>query len=304
MLKISDVLIEKISDDIVILIRQGKLLKRTAEGGDGWQSKENLEQLWYNYIKRVDPHEKKYIVIMNGLLTKQAKEVIDNIKKYPNSYKKWMFNRKRWLGLFADAEAKFIVKLIKQEGQKAIDLALKLARKSYHKAEDIPISIAFDINDPLVIEELVKQTKKFPAGIVGTSEKIIRREIANGLELGESIDKIRKRVQARLGETFIKNRAENIARSETIYASNAGAEQGYIQSGVCEGKKWLTAIDERTCDLCLDMDGRTAILGSSFDIESLKEDYGWTFDYTDGEMPHPPLHSRCRCTIIPVLFKE
>ncbi|GAJ11721.1 unnamed protein product, partial [marine sediment metagenome] len=127
------------------------------------------------------------------------------------------------------------------------------------------------------------------------------REIANGLELGESIDKLRKRVIGRLGPDYIKNRAEMIARSETIYASNAGAELGYMQSGVVEGKKWLTAVDERTCNLCLDMDGRTAILGSTFDIESLKEDYGWEFDYSKGEMPHPPLHPRCRCTIIPIV---
>ncbi|GAJ24835.1 unnamed protein product, partial [marine sediment metagenome] len=194
----------------------------------------------------------------------------------------------------AEAEAKFIVKLYKQEGQKAIDLALKLSRKSYYKAEEIPITIAFDVYNPEVTETLVAQTTRFPAGVVGTSEEIIRKEIANGLELGESIDKLRKRVTGRLGPTYIKNRAEMIARSETIYASNAGAELGYMQSGVVEGKKWLTAVDERTCNLCLDMDGRTAILGSTFDIESLKEDYGWKFDYSEGEMPFPPLHPRCR----------
>jgi len=249
MLKIDDVTIEIIADRIVDLIKQGKLLKRDAEGGDGWQSKENLEALWYNYIKRVDPYEKRYIEIIKYLLAKQAKEVFDNIKKYPNSYKKWMFDKKYWLREFTDAEAKFIVKLYKQEGQKAIDLALKLSRKSYYKAEEIPISMAFDVYNPEVTSELLKQTRRFPAGVVGTSEEIIRREIANGLELGESIDKLRKRVTERLGPTYIKNRAEMIARSETIYASNAGAELGYMQSGVVEGKKWLTAVDERTCFL-------------------------------------------------------
>ena len=307
MLKISDDTIEIIADGIVDLIRQGRLLKDTAEGGDGWQGKDNLEILWHNYIKRVDPHEKKYIIIINSMLTKQAKEVFDKIKKYPNSYKKWMFDRKKWLNEFAEAEAKFITKLIKQEGQKAIDLALKLSRKSYYKAEEIPITIAFDVYNPEVTEELLKQTTRFPAGVVGTSEEIIRREIANGLELGESIDKLRKRVTERLGPTYIKNRAEMIARSETIYASNAGSELGYMQSGVVEGKKWLTALDERTCFPCTDMNNMTAPVGQptwekeGLDIGEVQSKYDLDFSYTEGAMPHPPLHPRCRCTIIPIV---
>jgi len=307
MLKISDETIEIISDGIVDLIRQGRLLKDTAEGGGGWQGKENLEVLWHNYIKRVDPHEKKYIGITNSMLTRQAKEVFDKIKKYPNNYNKWMFDRKKWLREFTEAEAKFIVKLYKQEGQKAIDLALKLSRKSYYKAEEIPISIAFDVYNPEVTSELLRQTRRFPAGVVGTSEEIIRREIANGLELGESIDKLRKRVTERLGPTYIKNRAEMIARSETIYASNAGAELGYMQSGVVEGKKWLTAIDERTCFPCTDMNNMTAPLGQptwekeGLNIGEVQGKYGLDFDYTEGAMPFPPLHPRCRCTIIPIV---
>jgi len=305
--KISENTIEIIADSIAQYIKQGRLLKRDARGGDGWQSKENLEVLWHDYIKRVDPYEKKYIIIINSMLTKQAKEVFDKIKRYPNNYKKWMFDRKKWLNEFAEAEAKFIVKLYKQEGQKAIDLALKLSRKSYYKVEDIPISITFDAYNPEVTEALVAQTTRFPAGVVGTSEEIIRREIANGLELGESIGKLRKRVTGRLGPTYIKNRAEMIARSETIYASNAGAELGYMQSGVVEGKKWLTAVDERTCDPCIDMNNMTAPLGQptwekeGLNIGNVQGKYGLDFDYTEGEMPFPPLHPRCRCTIIPIV---
>jgi len=299
MLKLTEATIENISDRLVDYIKsQGKLLPKTPKAGGGSNKNEVMANVWYNYIKRVDPHEKKYIIIMKNLLTKQANEVFGNIIKYPNRPKKWTFNKKKWLGLFADAEAKFIVKLIKQEGQKAIDLALKLARrKSYHKANDMPVSIAFDVYNPEVTERLLDQTARFPAGLVNTTEEIIRREIANGLELGESIDKLRKRVEARLGESFIKNRAENISRSETIYASNAGAELGYMQSGVCEGKKWLVADDERLCDYCRPMDGRTAPLGDTFDIKDIE----LNFDYSKGEMPHPPLHPRCRCTIIPII---
>jgi len=80
-----------------------------------------------------------------------------------------------------------------------------------------------------------------------------------------------------------------------------------MQSGVVEGKKWLTAIDERTCDPCTDMDNMTAPLGQptwekeGLDIGDVQGEYGLDFDYTEGEMPHPPLHPRCRCTITPIV---
>ena len=83
MLKIDNATIEKISDDIVDYIKsQGKSLYITPKAGGGSNESEYLESLWYNYIKRVDPHEKQYIVIIKSLLTRQANEVFDNIKKY------------------------------------------------------------------------------------------------------------------------------------------------------------------------------------------------------------------------------
>jgi len=288
LLKISEKTIEKISNDIVDLIEssQGTYQKQNPEAGG---QVGNQEEFWHNYIKRVDPHEKKYIEIIFKSLNRQANEVFDKIEKYPNDTDKWKFDKKKWIGEFADIEATFLVKLYKQEGQKAIDEALKLARKKKSIKAEIPISIAFDLFNPLVKAELLRQTTRFPAGLIDTTEEIIRNNIATGLELGESIDKIADRIMEKLGNEANKNRAEKISRSETIYGSNAGAELGYIQSGVVEGKQWLTAIDERTCDFCLDMNDKTELLGSSFDIS----DIDLNFDYSDGQMPYPPLHSNC-----------
>lgn len=299
MLKLKDETIEEISDKIVdLILSRGKSLIKIPVVGGGNNEGENPEEFWHEYIKRVDPHEKRYIEIVNTALNKQAKEVFDKIESYPDDTDKWKFNKKKWISEFADIEATFLVKLYKQEGQKAIDEALKLAKKP-HKAE-IPISISFDLFNIAVKKELLKQTTKFSKELIGTTEEIIRSTIASGLEAGESIDKLADRVQERLGNDSNRYRAERIARTETIYGSNAGAELGYYQSEVVEGKQWLTAIDERTCDFCEDMNNRIELLGSSFDIS----DIDLNFDYSDGQMPYPPLHPNCRCTIIPILSKE
>jgi hypothetical protein len=239
------------------------------------------------------------------LLQEQADEVFENIKEYPNSPLMWQFDGVKSFRKIAEAEAKFITPLYKQEGQNAIDLVLELASKTYNLKPEV--SIAFDIENPLVIEELLKQTTRFPAGLINTTEEEIREAIAIGIREGETLDQIADRVEAKLSPSHIANRAQIIARTEGIYAANAGTELGYIQSGVVEGKQWLIAWDERTCSICLDMEGMTAPLGTSIwekeglSLGDVQARYGLDFNYTAGEMPHPPIHVSCRCVLIPIL---
>ena len=299
MLNLSDEVIESIADKIV----SGMQSWQTK---DGWETgTPGHEKFWNDYIKRVDPHEKKYKETIRGLLQEQADEVFENIKEYPNSPIMWQFDRVKSFRKIAEAEAKFVTQLYAQEGQKAIDLALKLAREQ--KGFKAEIGLAFDVNNPLVVEQLLKQTQRFPSGLIGTTEEDIRQAIATGISQGETIDQIADRVESKLSPSHILNRAELIARSEAIYAANADAELGYIQSGVVEGKQWLIAWDERTCDICYDMEGMTAPVGEAtwekegMGIVDVQGKYGLDFDYTEGEMPHPPIHPRCRCTIVPIL---
>jgi hypothetical protein len=296
LLKLNDEAIERIADDIASGMR-------TKDGWETWSP--GHEKFWNEYIKRIDPHEKRYKETIRKLLQEQADEVFENIKEYPNSPLMWQFNRVKSFRKIAEAEAKFITLLYEQEGQNAIDLVLEMAKKSYNLKPEVGID--FDIENPLVIEELLKQTQRFPAGLIGTTEEEIRQAIAVGIREGETLDQIADRVEAKLSPSHILNRAELIARSEAIYAANAGAEHGYLQSGVVEGKQWLIAWDERTCDICLDMEGMTAPLGTSIwekeglSLGDVQARYGLDFDYTAGEMPHPPIHPRCRCVLIPIL---
>ena len=82
------------------------------------------------------------------------------------------------------------------------------------------------------------------------------------------------------GKTVFKSvqqRAELIARSETMRAYNQGAIKFEKQIGVVK-LTWLTAGDERTCPECGPLDGR---------------------EYRIEKMPSQPLHPACRCTHVP-----
>ena len=105
-----------------------------------------------------------------------------------------------------------------------------------------------------------------------------------------------------------RNRAEMIARSETIRASNRGANALY-QGWGCQQKEWLTASDGRVCDFCLPMNGTVIAINGNFfekgDTMTVKvEDRVLTmhFDYED--VKTPPLHPSCRCCLLPVIPDE
>jgi len=135
-----------------------------------------------------------------------------------------------------------------------------------------------------------------------TTRKRIRKVIAAGIEEGEGARAIR----ARISKEFIdieKVQATTIARTETLWAFNEGAVQGYKQSGVVAYKQWWAANDDRTCSYCSSMHGTKIGLDQSFynkgEVGLMPDGEEFVPSYED--IDHPPLHPNCRCTIVPVL---
>lgn len=106
----------------------------------------------------------------------------------------------------------------------------------------------------------------------------IVREVTDGMLEGEHPRVIAKRIADRVDAIGI-TRAQTMAQTEVITAFNRGAEIRYQQYGYTHWE-WLAALDERTCDVCGPLDGKVFDFGSS--------------------QPIPPIHPRCRCTILPV----
>lgn len=98
------------------------------------------------------------------------------------------------------------------------------------------------------------------------------------------IDQMVDRYQQR----YLNYRAETIARTESIRASNKGQQevwrqaqnQGLIASN--QLRVWITSGDDATCEICSSLDGQTAKIGEEFD---------------DGIMEPPDPHPSCRCTV-------
>ena len=137
--------------------------------------------------------------------------------------------------------------------------------------------------------------------INSTTTNSVRLAVEAGLANGEGPKAIRGRIQ----QVFVnaeKYRAERIARTETIWAWNEGAVEGYKQSGVVTRKEWSTSEDDRTCPWCAEMDGKTVEVEAHYFDKGgnmVVDDQSLNFDYE--AIDHPPLHPGCRCAIVPVV---
>jgi SPP1 gp7 family putative phage head morphogenesis protein len=147
-----------------------------------------------------------------------------------------------------------------------------------------------------LIVEVSGETKAAVAEVIhrafvdGMHPRQSARHIKNlvGLTEGLSDEVIAKRAQE-YAKRLLKYRAETIARTETLAASNGGTYQSWLQARD-EGflapnavRKWIVTPDDRLCPLCQQMTGATAQLDQPFNTPK-------------GQIYHPPLHPDCRCT--------
>lgn len=161
----------------------------------------------------------------------------------------------------------------------------KVIETVYLKALE-EIEIDFNRNFMPNRDELNFMLKHALDNVTDLSEYIkskLRKELEFGLMQGEGITKIKNRIK----EVFdvAESRAEMIARTETIRASNTGALEAYKQTGMKGKLEWIATIDNKTCQWCKVLNGKTVDINTNF------KDAQW-------EGKHAPRHPNCRCTIV------
>ena len=132
---------------------------------------------------------------------------------------------------------------------------------------------------------------------MGTDARV-RHSLIRGINQGESIRNLEHRITGvfRKAEGY---RAERIARSESIRATNFASVESWQQSGVVSAKEWSAILDDRTHEDCIELHGKRFNLGDTIlpKGQAVQEN-GRAYDYED--IQHPPLFPNCRCTLLPV----
>lgn len=94
-----------------------------------------------------------------------------------------------------------------------------------------------------------------------------------------------------------KHRAQTIARTETIRAANLGQQMTWEEMARRNAlpkdfaRRWDTAVDERTCGSCMELDGQETELRGQYRAEVGRDRV---------TTRTPPLHANCRCTLVAV----
>ena len=238
-------------------------------------TEEYKENYWKGFIKKVTPLENEFRRGMSKLFQEQENEALRALRK-GKAIKKdiddvlRITHNEREISKFVEFVLPRITEIVSVNGNGALT--------------EIGIDIAFDVTSPLVRKWIKKRCGDLIKDISDTTLDKLKLTLAEGIDAGESIPKLASRISAVYDEAK-GYRAERIARTETITASNRGALEGYKQSGVVEKKQWYTALDERTCAECMALHQEIVGLDENF----------------SGGVSAPALHPNCRCTILPII---
>lgn len=198
-------------------------------------------------------------------------------EKQPKQYSKALFNKD---DLLVQAELDFSP-LLREVASISGNEALKLidSKEPY---------FVFDYED-----SIKKNVRKFTGSMLDTETEKMTAIIKDGLEAGDSIAVIRRRMSNEF-DNLSKVQSERIARTEVIRTSNEASIDAWKQNGTVEGKQWLSTEDNRTDSECAKLDGKIVwnLSGNFYETKN---------EFENGD---PPIHPNCRCVILPVLDKE
>lgn len=160
---------------------------------------------------------------------------------------------------------------------------------------------AFDVESKAAVKAIERIAEGFSKTAARTGLDEIKQVLTWGMDEGKSIGEIQGKLRSLYDEVW-KDRADMIARTETMRAANAGLAEGWKQSGVVTKKIWLTAGD--ACEICEPLNGMEVGLEETFfdkgDEHSYEDGEGnqktVVLDY--GDVETPPLHPFCRCTMV------
>lgn len=238
---------------------------------------------WEKQIHIVEVIEAKFDNKVRQFVQKIAQGFLKNFEKEVDNQKTFAkFLKKDY---FSDSEDDWQVEAQLDFTPLLMDQAVLAGQEAYKLigTDDVYLPDTFR-------KKVESNVSKFTASMLQTDKDHLINIITHGLESGKSVPEIRNQIETDFAGEYSKMQAQRITRTEVLRVSNQASLDAYEQSGVVEGKQWLTA---GAVDECAQYEGQIVTLSDSF--------YGSDSEFADGD---PPLHPNCRCVILPVVVNE
>ena len=164
---------------------------------------------------------------------------------------------------------------------------------------DLGVAVAFDVISEELLDFMASpKTGEHIRGITNTTRRAIRRQMRTGIQAGETSEQIEGRIR-HVFERATRHRAEMIARTEIVRASNHGSHAAFTEAGV-EKKEWLATAGAPAS-------GPGAVRDAHKMLDGTRVDNGKPFSIgTDtgmypGDFSRPENSINCRCVVLPVI---
>lgn len=165
--------------------------------------------------------------------------------------------------------------------EQILNKQLEIALREVYKDTPLP-GASFSLINETLIKQLIAtpwSEKHYSQAVWDNKSKmleILKKGLTESIVLGKSKDKAVKDIMDKCHVGF--NDADRLVRTELMHTINCGQKQKYKDNGYTQIQV-IAYEDDRTCERCESMNGQ---------IFPISED-------------PCPVHSRCRCTIIPVI---
>lgn len=240
------------------------------------------DEIWETFAKQTERQENQFKPVLVSLFNQQENSVLNAVFSTPlpkprgifqnpvpavitplgtyrsaksDKYAEKVFKPADWELRFQIAERPFV--------ENSIESAALDALREVAPLTDASVIVQFNVKNPTIQRLVQEKVEKFSFEVNDTTLKALKREFAHGIELGESVPQIAKRV-GKVFDIAKKSRTNLIARTEIIGTTNRGTLEGYKQSGVVKGKTWITSRDGLVRDIHAAMEGETVPLDETF----------------------------------------
>lgn len=261
-----------------------KIVKKRQPTAKELAQKQNEEQETFrrNLVDTNTIYEKKLKTELSSFTRTQRDKIIAKINAQSKAYEDWLFEIKSESEALATVLAPIIIELMEAQSE---DVA------HFITGELLTIS-------PEIRQQVEARILKISGVFNEDTLRALEKTLTEGQLAGESLVKLKKRVES-IYQDAQGYRAERIARTESLRASNSTAELVYKQNGFSE-VEWFT--NPSACEFCRTFSGRRKTIGSNYinvgDTITGDEGNKLRIDYDD--IGTPPLHPNCTCSLVPV----
>jgi HK97 family phage portal protein len=238
-----------------------------------WKAVEERRTLWYN--RNSAKAEDRFLAEANVVV----KAFSDNgetaaIRAVSRQEDEWMRVYKQMVFPVAEDFARQTLSGIKSDGYDPMEIKFNL-----------------DLFTQFLVKWLATEGATRVVGVLDTTKEQIRKELAAGALANESIFELSKRLTGMYKDMSMV-RAERIARTETISASNMGSHLGAKSTNLPLKKTWIATLDKRTRSPHAHAHNQVVKMDAPFEVMGQK--LMWPGDSSLGASAENTI--QCRCT--------